>query len=310
MFQERKRILIVEDDPHTMAVVKEALEDAGYETAVAESGGEALGAVNVFKPHLVVTDHNMPDLTGFEMLKKLRSRENYVTVLFLSARGDAEFVAQTLREGADDYIRKPFRLDEFLARVEVALRTNELHRELFVANVKLQEIVERDHLTDLYNMRSMYERIDYELKRAKRFRRSVSCVMLDMDHFKSVNDDHDHLFGSFVLQEVGQLIKKNLREIDFAARYGGDEFLVVITETDEKGAQTVCERLRKTIEGHTFVSGDDSIQLTVSVGYSIFTGEEDEGEKELDARELVRRADNALYISKREGRNTVSKFAS
>ena len=301
---DTKRILIVEDDENTMAVIKEALDDYGYLTAVAHTGAEALGAINMFKPHLVLTDHNMPDMTGLEMLKKLRSKENYVTVIFVSARADGEFVAQTLRMGADDFVRKPFMLEELIARIEVSLRNNELHRELFVANIKLQEMVEKDYLTGLYNMRSMYDRIDYELKRARRFKRSVSCIMIDMDHFKRVNDDHDHLFGSFVLKEVGQLIRENLREIDFAARYGGDEFLVVITETDEEGIKIVSERLREKIQGHVFESGDDSIQLTVSLGYSMFNPQDPAA----DARSLVRGADQALYESKRQGRNRVTKF--
>ncbi|MCB0392358.1 MAG: diguanylate cyclase [Bdellovibrionales bacterium] len=302
---DTKRILIVEDDENTMAVIKEALDDYGYLTAVAHSGSEAMNAINLFKPHLVLTDHNMPDMTGLEMLKKLRAKENYVTVMFISARADGEFVAQTLRMGADDFVRKPFMLDELIARIEVSLRNNELHRELFVANIKLQEMVEKDYLTGLYNMRSMYDRIDYELKRARRFKRSVSCIMVDMDHFKRVNDDHDHLFGSFVLKEVGKIIKENLREIDFAARYGGDEFLVVITETDEEGIGVVSERLRKKIEDHVFVSGEDSIQLTVSMGYSIYDPENPIA----DARSLVRDADQALYESKRQGRNRVTKFS-
>lgn len=299
-----RRILIVEDDMNTMAVIKESLDDHGYLTAVAHTGAEALNAIPDFQPHVVLADHNMPDMTGLEMLKKLRSRENYVTVIFVSARSDGEFIAKALRLGADDYIRKPFMLDELLARIEVSLRNNELHRELFVANIKLQEMVEKDYLTGLYNMRSMYDRIDYELKRARRFKRNLSCIMIDMDHFKRVNDDHDHLFGSFVLKEVGSLIKDNLREIDFAARYGGDEFLVVLTETDEEGTKVVADRLREKIENHLFESGNDSINLTVSLGFSMFDPEDPVA----DARVLVREADHALYQSKAKGRNRVTQF--
>src|SRR5690606_6990560 len=112
-----------------------------------------------------------------------------------------------------------------------ALRTNEVYRELLEANSKLQEMVDHDHLTGLFNMRSMYDKIEIEIKRATRHQRQIACVMMDMDHFKSVNDNHDHLFGSFVLKTVGQLIKNSMREVDFAARYGGDEFLIVLTET-------------------------------------------------------------------------------
>jgi two-component system cell cycle response regulator len=306
MFNDNvKRILIVEDDNNTLSVLKEALENHGYLTAVSKTGAEALGAINIFNPHLVLTDHNMPDMTGLEMLKKLRSKENYVTVIFVSARGDGDFVAKVLRMGADDYVRKPFMLDELISRIEVSLRNNDLHRELFVANVKLQEMVEKDYLTGLYNMRSMYDRIEYELKRARRFKRFMSCIMIDMDHFKKVNDDHDHLFGSFVLKEVGSIIKDSLREIDFAARYGGDEYLVVLTETDEAGTNVVCNRLREKIQNKLFESGADRIQLTVSLGYTMFNPEDSTS----DAKVLVRQADNALYESKNRGRNRVTKFS-
>jgi diguanylate cyclase (GGDEF)-like protein len=301
---DKKRILIVEDDSSTQSIIQEALNDYGYLTAVAKNGTEALAAINLFKPHLLLTDHNMPDMSGLELLKKLRSKENYVTVIFVTARSDGEFAAKALKLGADDYIRKPFLMDELIARIEVSLRNNDLHRELFVANVKLQEMVEKDYLTGLYNMRSMYDRIDYELKRARRFKRKLSCVMVDMDNFKRVNDDHDHLFGSHVLKEVGHLIRDNLREIDFAARYGGDEYLIVLTEADEEGTKVVCERLRSKIESHVFELGADKIQLTISLGYTIF---DTENETE-DARSLVRHADHALYESKRMGRNRITKY--
>jgi diguanylate cyclase (GGDEF)-like protein len=212
-------------------------------------------------------------------------------------------VAKALRAGADDYIRKPFRFEEMLARIEASLRVNHLHKDLVVANEKLQKMVELDYLTGLFNMRSMYDKIDYELKRGKRFGRSVSCIMMDMDHFKTVNDTNDHLFGSFVLKETGEIIKSTMREIDFAARYGGDEFLIVLTETNQNGTMTFCNRLRENIENHTFDDGRNQMNLTVSLGFAIAEG--DEG---LDARSLVRLADHALYDAKEAGRNRVSVY--
>lgn len=295
-----RKLLVVDDDENTLAVVREALVQEGYKVETAMSAREALGTIKSYKPHLVITDHDMPELNGLEMLKQLRQEKNYVTVIFMSGRSDSQLVAQALKSGADDYIRKPFRFDEFLARVETCLRNNDLHKELKEANEKLQEMVERDYLTGLFNMRSMYERIDFELKRAKRFKRLVSAIMLDMDHFKTVNDTNDHLFGSFVLKEVGEIIQSTMREVDFAARYGGDEFLIVLTETNEAGTRTFCDRLRMNIKAHTFDDGKNKMRLTVSMGYSVVTGEE-----ELDARQLVRQADHALYRAKEAGRDCV-----
>ncbi len=298
-----KRILVVEDDPHSMQVLLEALNQEGYQVETATSAAEGLAAVKGFRPHLVLSDHDMPGGTGLDMLKVLRQQRNYVTVIFVSGRTDAPLVAKAIRAGADDYIRKPFRVEELLARIEASLRNNEARRELVEANERLQEMVDRDYLTGLFNMRSIYERIDVELKRNRRFERSLACVMLDMDHFKRVNDDHDHLFGSFVLKEMGQIIQRTLRETDLAARYGGDEFLLVLTETDIQGASALAERLRRRVEAHCFTDGKSSIQLTISLGIAT-----SDMASEMDARTLVRFADHALYQAKEAGRNRSSLY--
>ena len=295
---DSKRILVVEDDDNIREVVTTALTDAGFEAEAAQDADSALRKVVKFNPNLIITDHDMPGMTGLDFLKELRQKKNYVAVIFMSGRGDNDLIVNALRSGADDYVRKPFRINELIARVDASLRTHELHRELMDANSKLQQLVDRDYLTGLFNMRSIYEKIDLELARARRYDRRISAIMLDMDHFKSVNDDHDHLFGSFVLKEVGRLITSTMREIDFAARYGGDEFLIVLTEVKNKeGTEIFCDRLRTKIEGHLFKDGKDEIKLTVSIGYAVTSG------NSLDARKLVREADHNLYKAKEAGRN-------
>ena len=164
---------------------------------------------------------------------------------------------------------------------------------------KVERLIDIDDLTGLYNMRSMYEKLENELNRGRRFNHATAVVMIDMDHFKQVNDNNDHLFGSFVLGEVGRLIKRQIRSIDFAARYGGDEFMVVLPHTNKKGCETFCERLRSCIEGHTFKNEHYQIQLTASFGYALC----DNWSKELEAKILMRVADFALYVAKRNGRN-------
>jgi two-component system, cell cycle response regulator len=295
-----RRILCVEDDPTILQMLKESLSDEGYQVSAAASATEAMQLVREFKPHLVLTDQDMPGFTGLEMLRELRGQLNYVAVIFVSGRSDTQMITQALRAGADDYVRKPFRFEELLARVEACLRTRDLHQELMAANTQLQDMVERDYLTGLFNMRSMYDRIDGELKRAQRFGRKLACVMIDMDHFKTVNDNNDHLFGSFVLKEVGHMIQNTMRESDFAARYGGDEYLVVLTDTDAKGAKVFCDRLREKVGGHHFVEGKNEIRLTMSLGCAVSTLPNPP-----DARQLVRQADHALYRAKETGRNRV-----
>lgn len=295
------RILIVEDDENLLELMNEAISAAGYHTKMVDRAKDALEVVKSFKPHLVVTDNDMPGMTGLQMLKEFRSQKNYVSVIFVSGRTDTNYVVDALRAGANDYIRKPFRFEELIARIECSLRLNEVHGELLEANQKLHDMVDHDYLTGLFNMRSMYDKIDYELKRARRQKSQVAAIMLDMDHFKRVNDEHDHLFGSHVLKAMGRLIAATMREVDLAARYGGDEYLIVLTDTGEEGAVAFAERLRKVVESHTFREGQHTIDLTISVGVALSIP----GEEDLDARSLVRQADAALYQAKEAGRNKV-----
>lgn len=296
-----KRILIVEDDGAILSILEEAVSQEGFHVMTSTSAREAMELVKSFQPHIVLTDNDMPEITGIEMLRELRRLKNYVTVIFISGRTDSQFIVEALKSGADDYIKKPFRMNELLARIGAALRSNDAHRELLEANLKLQDMVDHDDLTSLFNMRSMYDKIDVEIKRATRFGRYVACVMMDMDKFKTVNDNHDHLFGSFVLKEVGAIISKCLRDVDFAARYGGDEFLIVLTETSKEGAKVFSERLRAAVEAQEFVLNKDRMRLTCSLGFSV-GGTSDPR----DARELVREADRALYRAKELGRNCVA----
>lgn len=295
-----KKILIVEDDPSTQEVIAESLKMAGAIVETSDNAKEALEKVRFWQPQLVISDHDMPGMNGRDMLHELRNNKNYVTVIIVSGRTDTDTVVDCLMTGADDYIKKPFRSEEFLARVDVSLRHNEAHRELFSSNQKLNEMVDLDYLTGLYNMRSIYDKIDYEIKRTKRYSRSMACIMIDMDHFKNVNDQNDHLFGSFVLQEMGKIIQENIRDVDFAARYGGDEFLIVLCEIKPDDAYNFCERLREKVSKYDFNNGENRAQLTISIGYSTLTHEQD-----LDSKELVKQADHALYRAKHQGRNKV-----
>lgn len=296
----KRRILVADDDPENSSLVAEVLRGEGFEVAVANGGAEALAKIEETKPELVLLDYNMPDYSGLETLHKLRQRQNYVAVIFVSGQDDERVVVDCLQSGADDYVRKPFGIGELVARVRVRFRNKDTNDELSRATEKLRELAEHDDLTGLFNMRSMYAKIDRELKRARRYSRKVAVVMMDLDHFKSVNDEFDHLFGSFVLKEIGQLVAKQMRETDFAARYGGDEFLMVLAETDEKGATAFADRLRANVEKHVSYDGRNRFSRTASLGVAVSR----EGE-EVEAKELVRRADQALYKAKETGRNRV-----
>ena len=300
---ESKRILIVDDDVIITQIMQEALKWEGYETTVCTSIMDAYPCIQNQSYDLVLLDLNLPDpKSGLDLLDFTKAHApHFTSVIFVSGSGDTETVVQVLDRGADDFIVKPFSPAEFLARIRAQLRIKDLTDRLHQANLKLQELVEIDDLTGLFNMRSIYQKIEHELLRASRYQRHVCVVMLDMDHFKSVNDGHDHLFGSFVLSEVGKIIQATIRNIDFAARYGGDEFLIVLTETHPHGAEIFCERLRQNIKSHLFKNGKDQISLTVSLGFAITSP----GDSRIDAQALVREADHALYAAKRGGRDQV-----
>lgn len=297
-----RKILVVEEDKENIDVLLEPLRWEGYDAIGVSNLSEALKTISNWQPHIVLIDMSDQD-KNLQVLQKIREKVPLGSCLLFSDDAATDSIINGLDAGADDYIVKPFVPLELLARLRTQLRIRDLQEELVYANEKLKELVDTDDLTGLYNMRSLYEKLDFEMQRARRFTRQVAVVMIDMDNFKSVNDGHDHLFGSYVISEVGKVIKNTTRNIDIPARYGGDEFLIVLTEVSLEGAAYFCEKLRQTIEGKIFKNGGDEISLTISIGFAFSPSQE-----RITARELVRRADHALYESKRQGRNTIFYF--
>lgn len=296
-----RNILIVDDDPQSLKISKAALEHEGYYVKTAQSGETALEEIQKFQPHLILLDVSMPGLNGIETLRRIRDIERYTSVIFISGKSSPENVISGLDAGANDYIRKPYDVNELLARVRTQLRIKDLNDKLKAANDRLKELVDIDDLTGLFNMRSLYKKLDFEIERARRYERSVAVVMMDLDHFKQVNDSNDHLFGSYVLAQVGKIVRENMRKVDFAARYGGDEYLIVLSEINEEGAKVFCERLCERIASTVFEKDDFRVNLTASLGFAIASP----SQEEIDARNLVRLADRALYKAKEQGRNRV-----
>jgi diguanylate cyclase (GGDEF) domain len=297
-----RRVLVIDDDRDSLEILLEPLRWEGYDAKGVSTEEEAHRIVETWVPHVVILDW-MTSMAGLRLLKAVRERLTHVSCVFVSENSSTEAIIEALDAGADDYIVKPFVPLELLARIRTQLRIRDLHEQLLYANAKLKEMVDTDDLTGLFNMRSLYQKLDFEMERGKRFGRDVCVVMMDIDFFKTVNDGHDHLFGSYVLSEVGKIIRANTRNIDLPARYGGDEFLVVLTETNHAGAMFFCERLRDSIAKTLFQSGEDQIRLTASLGFAMMVNGEN-----MSARDLVRRADHALYDAKEKGRNQVSYY--
>lgn len=302
---KNRPILVIDEDPETLELMLEPLRWEGYDVRGLTDPHQVADFMNSWKPQLIIVDPDFSSGDGLEYLNSLQGNLGSTGLIVVSSNKATDRITQCLDLGASDYIISPFVPLEFLARVRTQLRFLDAKEELLEANQKLQELVEIDDLTGLFNMRSIFQKLEFEMERGKRFKRPVTVVMIDMDKFKMVNDGHDHLFGSYVLSEVGKIIRSLTRSVDIPARYGGDEFLIVLSETPLAGIETFCERLRKKIEQMTFTQGQDSINLTLSIGYATTIEEDD-----LAPKELVRRADQALYEAKRRGRNQVVSYDS
>jgi diguanylate cyclase (GGDEF)-like protein len=291
----RPRVLVADDDEDARAALQHLLSP-DCEVITAADGEQVLQRVRSEHPDLVLMDLFMPRLDGLQALERLRSDAATadVPVIFVSARGDVSVKARALDLGAVDYLQKPFSEVELRARVERTLR-------LARAQTALREAAQTDPLTGLANLRAFRARLDEEIKRARRYRTPLTCVMADMDHLKPINDQLGHAAGDRAIAAVAGVIRSELRETDFGARYGGDEFVLLLPHTtSEEGlvlAERVCARLR---ESALEMSGR-RIPLGASFGVSCLPEADGGG-----AEELVRNADVALYRAKRAGRGRVA----
>ena len=291
------RILLIAGAELGAGPTRAALENEGFEVRVVPSAAAAMVELKgVFAPSLAVIDLNMPDLNTAAVLKNLRARSRYVSTIFICNLGSA---ASVLNAGADDCICMPVEVKELVARVHARLRTVDLGERLAAENERLLQLIDVDDLTGLSNMRSIFNRLDHELVRATRFNRSVATVMMDVDDFKLVNDRNDHLFGSHVLRELGGLIRETIRKVDIAARFGGDEFLIILPETGIAGAMIFAERLRVAIEKHLFANATSRAHVTASFGVAASLHED----RPISGTALIRGADLALYEAKAAGKN-------
>lgn len=317
-----RKILIVDDDRSNLGAVKAALEASGYAFLEAHDGAQALSAIRAQRPDLIVMDIEMPGLGGVEVCRIVKANQGesgfgFIPVILMTARQGPGKV-EGLELGADDYLVKPFDMLELSARVKSMLRLKvlqdtliEKNRELDRANKELDRRREEllalsrtDALTGLFNRRFFEERLQSEFARSNRYRAPLSCLMIDVDHFKKLNDAYGHPFGDKVLVEVAKVAKAALRDVDVLARYGGEEFIALLPETAPRDAFRVADRLREGIEqlNPVFQRGDEktTVSVTASLGVATFP------EAHIsDAEMLLRCADDALYAAKKVGRNRV-----
>lgn len=297
-------VLIIDDSPSARDQLRAVLEASGRFDRIFEACDGIAGLKMLLSqpPDVVVCDLEMPGLDGEKLLAAQRGRSggDELPFLFLTAQCDPERMVRLLRNGACDIVRKPFHPDELLARLELHMRLRRLQAELRDKNAMLAEISITDLVTGLRTRRYVSEFLSVELLRAARYKTPLAVLLLDLDYFKRVNDTYGHKAGDSVLQRVADRLCGALRGTDLAGRFGGEEFLVVLPQTDLAGACVLGERIRQSIAEAPFEVGSGSaIAVTVSVGAAALS------DSTQTAEQLVEAADRALYAAKDAGRDRV-----
>lgn len=293
-------VLIAEDDLTSRILLQKVLARWDYEVLTTTNGAEAWQALQEpDAPRLVILDWMMPELDGIEVCRRLRRLESEQPpyVILLTARGGKEDIVKGLDAGANDYLGKPYDPEELRARVEVGRRFIELNERLIEAQRALEVLARTDALTGILNRRAIVRRLDEELARAGREGQPLSIGMLDIDHFKRVNDAYGHAAGDEVLREVVRRASTVLRPYDVLGRFGGEEFLVIVTGADGPEALEILERVRVAVRAGPIAFDEHELTVTVSLGGATSRGE--------PADQLLVRADDALYAAKDQGRDRV-----
>ena len=251
---------------------------------------------------IILCDLEMPRIDGFKFLNMLKNRPELqdVPVIILTGMNDRERKLKGLEQGASDYITKPFDHEELVARVKIHLKIKTLQDELKRSNEKLQKLSNTDHLTELFNRRYMMEVLEKEVQRSVRKGSDLSIIMLDVDHFKQVNDRYGHLQGDVILKRVALQLKQELRSYDCAARYGGEEFISILPDSSLQQSLLVADRIRLAIQAFKFDEPLAPLCLTASLGVAHFSMEQS-----VTVDGFIKQADDALYRAKANGRNRV-----
>jgi len=297
-------VLIIDDSDAVRERIIKTLEsfDLFSRYYEAEDGLEGFKKLLSSPVDIILCDVEMPRMDGFKFLSMMKSRPDLqdTPVIMLTGRDDRELKIKALEQGASDYITKPFDAEELVARVRVHLKIKNLQDDLKRTNELLLELSNTDHLTGLFNRRFMMEALGKEVKRNLRKKGNLSLIILDIDHFKQVNDQYGHLQGDIVLQKVAQLLQKELRAYDTAARYGGEEFIAILPDATLEEAVFVANRVRMSVQAASFSGELSRLSLSASLGVAMFAKPDC-----TSVDDFIKLADEALYRAKANGRNRV-----
>jgi diguanylate cyclase (GGDEF)-like protein len=295
--ERRGSVLVVDDEEGVRAMLRVALSREGYDVSTASDAKEAIACVADQHPMVAILDINIPGTDGLQLCRRF-TREDALEVVLITGDDRNYSFDDAADAGACDFLLKPIRLSELVLRVERALATRRLRMERDETLRELRRLSLTDDLTGLYNSRHFMDQVQRELARAGRYGHAVSLIVLDLDHFKRVNDSHGHQEGDRVLRRVADALQRSIREPDTAYRCGGEEFAVIVPETTGQSATVLAKRILAATAIRVNGTGGPPIDVTASLGIAQWQGKE-------DAWALVHRADMAMYEAKRAGRNRI-----
>lgn len=306
--------MIVDDNPQNIKYLAEIVNRNGYEYIMILNGNQALKSVENEKPDLILLDIMMPDLDGYKVCESLKNNEETkdIPIIFITAKTEINDIIKGFEIGGVDYVTKPFNSVILEARIkthlELKISKDELKNsieELRDINEKLKQeikhsefLANRDYLTGIYNRRYMMERLKEEYNKFKRSKQKFTIGILDLDDFKKFNDTYGHECGDFILVSMTKAILDNIRESDCFARWGGEEFIFMLSDTGINGAEILMEKVRKMISETDFYYNESKLKITFSCGLSEISDSE-------NIDKCLINADKALYVGKNKGKNRV-----
>ena len=292
-------VLVIEDHPDQRDLLAIVLQREGYRVVTAANGIEALEKLEGQHVQIALSDIMMPKMDGFELINRIRSNPalRNIYLILITARIQEGDRVRGLDLGADDYITKPFSFSELLARVRVGSRVVQYQQHL-------EYQTQVDSLTGLFNRRAFEKKVHEEFERSKRYHNPLSVMILDIDNFKTINDTYGHHGGDAALVKISETLRQKTRQSDFPSRYGGEEFVLVLPETDQSSALQVAGKIHEEIRSCTFGTADRPFALTVSIGLTSSSRK-----SYSDWREMLDDADQALYVAKNTGKDRVEVAA-
>jgi diguanylate cyclase (GGDEF)-like protein len=294
------KILIAEDDRITARILEKHLRDWGYSVFLEKNGEDAWTTLDQENIQIALLDWMMPKLNGLQLCRKVRTQksEPYTYIILLTARAETKDIVKGLNAGADDYMTKPVEPEELRARILTGIRIIELENKNRRLQKRLEKLAREDGLTGFLNKKNIEYRLEEELSRSRREQHPVGALLMDIDRFKHINDTYGHHTGDKVIQEIAARLRRNIRKHDQLGRFGGDEILVLLWNTDFLTLKIVSERLCRCISEEPVATESGPLQVTVSAG-----GTTTQDRWEITAPDLIKTIDQALYSAKKQGRN-------